>query len=139
MFAKSLEDVFSNPRLLSCFTEHLEKKRVAHYAQFVVEVDAFKGSYADEEKQDGSGGGGVSAIFRDHVVCSDSVDSFDSGIMSPGMDQKQQLPPPVATPPAASFKLLEEAAKKVQATAIGIYQRCVSLKHSFLSGTVVFE
>ena len=124
MFAKSLEDVFSNPRLLSCFTEHLEKKKVAHYVQFVVEVESFKASYAEEEKQDG-GGGGFSAIFRDHVVCSDSVDSFDSGIMSPGMDQKQQLPPPVATPPAASFKLLEEAAKKVQATAIGIYQRCV--------------
>ena len=120
MFAKSLEDVWSNPRLLASFTDHLEARKVGHYAQFILDVAAFKASYSKGQGQ--QGGGGFSAIFRDRVVCSDSVDSFDSGIVSPGCGPDQTVRP--LTPPStsSSTRLSEEVAKTVQATAIAIYQ-----------------
>ena len=150
IFAKSLDDVFNSPRLLSSFLEHLDKSS-RHYAQFVIDVQAFKASYTLASQDQSlattaspqdvptkrAGTEGFSGIFNpatsDSVAAtrgvstSDSIDSFDSGIASPGSvrlpPKKQPQNNSSHTSSTNSIKLSEEAAKAIQVMAIGIYQR----------------
>ena len=105
VFCRTLDDVFKSPSILNFFMQFLDTRSASNLVQFILDVRAFQAAHTSCASK------GFSAIFNNNMVNSDSVESFDSGIMSPGSDHRPGTP------------LTDEGSKSIQILAIGIYQR----------------